>query len=153
MAKRRPLSHAETLETFLDRLIEDNVFQTHRQIALECGMKEPVLSLVLTDPRRRLTVEQCLRLARRANVHPPNLLRVAGRTEAADVVEELWPQAQKKHFTRKECELIDRWRQLSLRSKHAVFGMCVELAAAATAGTDGGVRGGSARTSRARRTR
>ena len=137
-------SRPKKLERFLDELIETRMFRTRREIAEECGTTDQGLSQALSDPQRRLSVEQCLRLARRIRAHPVAILRMAGRDEAAAVLEDLWPR---KHdlvaITRSERELIDQWRAMTISDRHhlsALIKICAERERARTAGHGGPAR-------------
>ena len=122
-----------SLEAYIDQLIDHRIFQTRSDVAAECGMTDAALSQAINKPQeRRLTVEQCLRLARKIDEHPATVLRQAGRPEAAQVVEDLWPGKKNRHpLTRRERELIKQWRIISVKHKHhieAIVDICVREA-------------------------
>jgi hypothetical protein len=126
----------QKLQRYLGLLIEKGIFHSHNDIADVCGMTRDLLSHVLNAPERRLSVEQCLRLALEIREHPPAVLRVAGREDAADVLEEVWPR-KRGHITRSEQDLVDRWRQLTLKARHHLGGLIAIHAERGSADSDG----------------
>jgi hypothetical protein len=144
LVERVGTSLPKKLERLLDELIETRVFHTRREIAEECGITDQGLSQVLSDPQRRLSVEQCLRLARKIRANPVAILRVAGRTEAATVLEDLWPRDRDLvAITRSEREVIDQWRTMTISDRHHLGALMKICADRERARTDG--RGGPAR--------
>jgi len=134
------------LRRYLDDLIAAKVFRTRRQIAEECGTSDQGLSQALSDPLRRLSVGQCLRLARKIKEHPASVLRVAGRPEDADVLDDLWPRKQDTlRISPAERELIEQWRYMAMTERQhlsALIDICAERARARTDGHVRPVRGG-----------
>ena len=135
------------LEQYLDGLIENRKFRTRSEIASECGTTDDGLSHVLADPNRRLSVQQCLRLARKLEEHPTKILRVAGWGDVAAVLEDVWPKRRDLvHLTRKERELVQQWRALPWRERHHLEGLMVifaeRQASAASDGAGAPVRAG-----------
>jgi hypothetical protein len=125
-------------------LIEARVFRTKAELAEECGTTSAGLSQALTAPTRRLSVEQCLRLARRIKAHPAAVLRIAGRDEAAAVIDDLWPRKRDLvAITQSEREVLQLWRDMTISDRHhlsALIKICAERERARTAGRGGPVR-------------
>lgn len=144
---RAPSTTQAKLGRYLDELIDWRVFRTRGEIAAACGTTDAGLSDVLNeDLNRRLSVEQCLRLARTVKAHPVTVLRMAGRDEAADVLDDVWPRKRNLvHLTRSEQELVKQWRELTLDYRHHVGAMIVVAVAglrASLAGTRARARAG-----------
>lgn len=142
VAVRKP---ERKLDKFIDELIETRVFKTRGQIAAACGTTDAGLSQILGDPHRRLSVEQCLRLAIRTQTDPAELLRMAGRLDGAKLVDQLWPRDSRNTLalTQGERELIEQWRDLTISGRHhvgAVMAMCAETARARMSGASGVLR-------------
>src|SRR5215203_5519820 len=106
-----------SLGQFIDELLELRVFKTRGEIAAECGTDDAGLSRAVSDPQhRRLSVEGCLRLARKIEASPVMILKVAGRDEAAAVLDDLLPRKRDTMtITRSERELVELWREITLR--------------------------------------
>lgn len=145
------------LERFVDSLIEANMFRNRREVARECGMSDAALSQVLkNDPQkpRRLSVEQCLRLARKIHAHPAEVLKMAGRPDMAAIVTDLWP-TKLSMVTRSEKEMYTQWRTLTVNNRYhirAIIRVCAEQAARTT-GAGRSARAASPRSSQPKRTR
>jgi hypothetical protein len=107
------------LEKYLDELITTRVFLTRRQIAEECGLTDAGLSLILSNPRRRFTMEQCLRLARKLQEDPVGVLRLMGRPDAAALLDDLWPRKSNYlAITQSEREVIKQWRDMTSNDRY-----------------------------------
>lgn len=145
--REQATTSARKLERYLDGLIETGVFRTRGEIAAECGTTDDLLSHVLNTPNRRLSVEQCLRLARKVEAYPAVILRVAGRDDVANVLDDLWPRKRDLvHLTRKERELVTQWRELQWRERHHLEGLmgifAERRASARSAGPEARARAG-----------
>jgi hypothetical protein len=135
---RAKTSRPKKLEQFLDALIDRREFRTHREIAAEIGTTDHGLSQCLYDPRRRLSVEQCLRLARKIGAHPMVVLRIAGRHETANVLDELWPQKRDLvALTGREREVIQQWRSTTLDDQGHLWALLRRCADLGRVRTDG----------------
>lgn len=101
-------------------------------------MTDAGLSQVLSDPRRRLTLKQCLRLAARTHSLPVAILKLAGRPDEAELVESLWPRTREHlAISQSEKELLTLWREMRIPDRHhvrALVTICVERARANTVG-------------------
>lgn len=139
---------------FIERLLDDGVFRTRGEIAVECGTDDAGLSKAVNNPEhRRLSVEGCLRLARKIKMTPMEVLLVAGRDDAAAVLDDLWPRRRDMMaISRSEKELLKLWRELTLHDRHhflALIDICAERARARITGPVG-VRRIAPRSSRER---
>lgn len=130
---------ATGVERYVDQLIEDGVFKTRGEVAAACGMGDAALSRALSDGYKgTLTVEQCLRLALELGEHPAAVLRIAGRKDVAQLVDDLWPRRTPRNgLTRREREHLALWRQATVRTRHSLDAILVQLHAKGTARTVG----------------
>jgi hypothetical protein len=139
MASRTP----ETLEKFVDGLIQDQVFKTRGAIAAACGMKDAAFSRAVSRgsgraPKPTLSVEQCLRLAAAVEDDVAHILRVAGHAEVALIIVELYPPSTA--LTRREREHLKLWRQSTVSLRHhveAILEFYVRVEGARTGGIHG----------------
>ena len=128
----------KNLTSYLADLVRAGHFRNHSEIAEEIGVDASTLRHILTRSNRRLSVGQCLRLARKAGEDPSVVLREASREDDAAVLDDLWPtKTDLVHLTRKEREHLKKWRQITVRDRQtieAMINVCVELITARTAG-------------------
>ena len=124
--------NARAFQRYLESFIDDGVFRTQEDIADACGLDHSRFAKVLKNPRRMLTVEQCLRLAFTIKEDPMVVLKRAGREPAAQALAAVWPRKQNlTTTTRSERELIHKWRQMTLKDRHhvnAIINVCAALA-------------------------
>lgn len=120
-----------SLGRYIDDLIRKGVFRTKGEFAAACGTPDSVLNVILNQPGRRLSVEQCLRLALAIKEPVTVVLRRAGRAEAAQLWEDLTPQKRTLvSLTRTEREVIKQWREITTKDRNhvsAILEMSVEL--------------------------
>ena len=131
---------AKDLNELVADLLRKNIFKSRRAIAHDIGLKDSAFSLVLSRPDRRLTTDQCFRLANRLRAYPGTILRIANRPDSAAIVDAAWPKPTQTRLTRGEYELIKQWRRISMGSKHhlaAVIQIFAEKEGARSAGPDG----------------
>jgi hypothetical protein len=142
----KPVPKPTKLIKYVTQLVDTNVVRSRREIAKACGMSDGALSNALTDPTRRLSIAQCLRLALRVKADPATVLRMAGREDDADLIWMLWPATAGGPLTQAEWELVTQWRNMDQKARHhigAFMGMVttVDSENAATAGRDGNASG------------
>lgn len=98
------------LAKYLDKKKREKAFATYGELAKRLGMFESHFSRAVQD-NGRLTVEQCMLLARELKTDIPMLLRLAGRRRAAEVLEsERADRDVNETLSFAERELIRLWR-------------------------------------------
>jgi transcriptional regulator with XRE-family HTH domain len=100
-------------------------FPSRKAFAEAIGVVPPRLSRVMAgEDAYSFNVENCLRLAKVANRPPGEVLRAAGKAEAAELLEFLFPKAGKPAVTADQKQLLDDWALLN-EDERSAFRMLI----------------------------
>lgn len=130
-ASRRPCRVPDpTLQKLLGNLVVR--YGTQTALAKAIGITDSRLAKVLKGDAGALSVLNCLRLAKVAGLPPSQILRAAGKSEIAALIEDMYgesaqPTISLEQFTREE--LIEKWwPDLSPTARAALHALLNELA-------------------------
>lgn len=99
-------------------------YPSRAALAKELHITPSRLSRALNTGDFPLNVANCLRLAKLSGDSPTTILRAAGKTDVAELIELLYG---KPEYSADERELVDAWRTLSPRARTALRSLVDDL--------------------------
>lgn len=104
--------------SYLQQIAES--FPSRKALAEALGISQPRLSHALGGAGGyTLNVENCLRLAKVANRPAGEVLRAAGKSEIADLLDFLYPRAGRPTMSGADRKHLDQWAALTDEEREA----------------------------------
>ena len=113
------------LQTLLKRLVDRYGTQTALAKAIE--ITDSRLAKVLKGDSGALSVLNCLRVAKVANISPSQVLRAAGKSEIAVLIEEMYGESAQPALT---ADAAKEFPEISARGKELLRGFLDEVSTA-----------------------
>lgn len=126
-----PAQFARYLKSVLD---SGDSYTKQKYLAAELRISASFLSRILSGKQAyTFSVNNCLRVARALHRPPAEVLRAAGKTEMAELLESLYEGAGRPTLTSAEDRLLTYFRSVPAESRQTIL----ELARAISAASDG----------------
>lgn len=117
---------AENFKALLNRIAKQ--FPSRAALAKALEITPSRLSRALNTGDFPLNVVNCLRLAKLSGESPADILRAAGKTDVAELIEGLYGKDRTRLLSTAERELIDDYEALTPRAREALRTLLNDLA-------------------------
>jgi len=127
----RPISDhravaANDLQTLLKRLVDR--YGTQTALAKAIGITDSRLAKVLKGESGALSVLNCLRLAKVARMSPSQILRAAGKSDIAALIEDMYGESAQPALT-SDAAVRELWPDISPKGKELLRSFLDEVGA------------------------
>lgn len=112
------------LQTLLTRLVDR--YGTQTALAKAIGITDSRLAKVLKGESGALSVLNCLRLAKVAKMSPSQILRAAGKSDIAALIEDMYGESAQPVLTG-DAAVRELWPDLSPKAKDLLRGFLHEV--------------------------
>lgn len=107
------------LVRYVDGLLEAELFKNRGEVANAIGMTDSGFSRAVND-EGKLSIGGCLKLAVKLGDDPRRILRVAGRSDIARILDRIYHEGKSLRLTGREREMILSWRKMDVSPQAAV---------------------------------
>lgn len=112
------------LQTLLKRLVDR--YGTQTALAKAIGITDSRLAKVLKGESGALSVLNCLRLAKVARMSPSQILRAAGKSDIAALIEDMYGESAQPALTG-DAAVRELWPEISPKAKELLRGFLQEV--------------------------
>lgn len=116
---------ANDLQTLLQQLVDR--YGTQTALAKAIRITDSRLAKVLKGESGALSVLNCLRLAKVAGISPSQILRAAGKSEIAALIEDMYGETAQPHLEADAAK--EWWPEISPKAQELLRGFLAEVAA------------------------
>jgi len=115
---------ANDLQTLLKRLVDR--YGTQSALARAIGITDSRLAKVLKGESGALSVLNCLRLAKVAHMSPSQILRAAGKSDIAALIEDMYGESAQP-LLQADAAVKEWWPEMSPKAKELLRGFLDEV--------------------------